>query len=281
MKSKILLTALAAIPFLGLTACGGGGGSSEETPAAEAAFSGQVIDGYIKGMTCSADRDGDGVDDAFTTEPSDELGNFTIPGLPTPPNVAVTCVPGANGAEDMDNPGVPFTGILTAPAGYQKVTPISTLVNALLSTGKSLTEAEELAKSFLGLSTEQEFDRDYIASGDESVNTAAQAIHSLISDIDSDANYSELVEALAEVIVEKTEAGEEPNISDNGMSDDVGQKAEESNTETGDSNTETGGSTTEPADTTAPVITLIGSASITIEQGSTYSDSGATASDNK
>ena len=33
-------------------------------------------------------------------------------------------------------------------------------------------------------------------------------------------------------------------------------------------------------DTTAPVITLLGEATVTIEVGSTYSDAGATASDN-
>lgn len=273
---KLKVLAVVTLMAMGLSGCIGGGGSGSDAPetpvAQETEFKGQVIDGYIKGMICSADTDGDGLDDAFATEPTDELGNFTIPGLPTPSNVAVTCAPGPDGAQDMDNPGVPFEGVLSAPAGYTTVTPISTLIVALTANGKSLLEAEALAKSFLGLEASQELDSDFIANGDAATSTAAEAIHSLISNIDNSENYTELVDALAEVIIEKDNVGQLVNISDESLSESVMQKAEESN---GDSNT---GS--QPTDTTAPVITLNGSSVVEVTQGNAYIDAMATATDN-
>lgn len=266
---------LALLGFISLlTACGGGGGGSSDSgsaPETSSSFSGQVIDGYIKGMMCSADIDNDGVGDIFATNYTDSQGNYTIPGLSENSQATIICEPGNDGAEDIDRPGVPFIGTLTAPPGYSKVTPISTLVSKLVNNGKSLNEAEVLTRSFLGLRDSQELDVDFIANGDNAANTAAQAVHDLISNIDSTEDYSELVDALAQTVIEKNEAQEELNISDEVTSELVKQKSQESSGS---------GTITEPEDTLAPIITLNGLSVIEVTKGVIYIDSGATASDN-
>jgi len=266
---------LALLGFISLlTACGGGGGGSSDSgsaPETSSSFSGQVIDGYIKGMMCSADIDNDGVGDIFATSYTDSQGNYSIPGLSENSQATIICEPGNDGAEDIDRPGVPFIGTLTAPPGYSKVTPISTLVSKLVNNGKSLNEAEVLTRSFLGLRDSQELDVDFIANGDNAANTAAQAVHDLISNIDSTEDYSELVDALAQTVIEKNEAQEELNISDEVTSELVKQKSQEPSGS---------GTITDPVDTLAPVITLNGLSVVEIIQGGNYIDAGATASDN-
>jgi len=266
---------LALLGFISLlTACGGGGGGSSDSgssPETSSSFSGQVIDGYIKGMMCSADIDNDGVGDIFATSYTDSQGNYTIPGLSDNSQATIICEPGNDGAEDIDRPGVPFIGTLTAPPGYSKVTPISTLVTQLIANGKSLAEAEVLTRSFLGLETTLELDVDFIANGDNAANTAAQAVHNLISNIDSTESYSDLVDALAQVVIEKNEAQEELNISDETTSELVDQKTNESSGS---------GTNTDSLDTQAPVITLSGLSVVEVMQGGNYIDAGATASDN-
>lgn len=230
-------------------------------------FKGQVIVGYryIKGMLCSADTDGDGVDDAFATEPTDEIGYFTIQGLQTRKNITITCNLGHYDVEEMNKPDTPFHGTLKAPAGYEKVTPISTLIFSLMYNGKTLNEAEDITRSFLGLNADHELNADYIVNADRAASTAAQVVNEFFIKVESSATFSELMDALAKLVIEKTDSGHDPKISDDGMLEAVAQKAD---------------GTANPSDTTAPVITLNGVSVVEVYQGDSYIDMGATASDN-
>ena len=103
--------------------------------------SGQLVDGYIAGATVFADANGDGVwepGEAKTT--SDANGNFTLQ------NASGPLV--ATGGVDIST-NLPFTGTLTAPSGYQVITPLTTLVNAMLPQTPTATEEQNAEQQVL------------------------------------------------------------------------------------------------------------------------------------
>jgi VCBS repeat-containing protein len=114
-----------------------GGGTSSIT--------GNAIDGYIVGATVFADADGDGVLDsgeAFTTTGSNGL--FTLTGGSG--KLILT------GGTDVST-GQAFKGTLTAPAGSAVVTPLTTLMQALVDGGQTVAAAEAQVKTAFGLSS--------------------------------------------------------------------------------------------------------------------------------
>lgn len=91
--------------------------TTEEAPGPEVTV-GRAIDGYIKDATVFADANLNGEQDdgeAFTT--TDENGEFTLVGGTGP----LVMVGGTDTATDL-----PFTGVLTAPAGSSVVSPLTT-----------------------------------------------------------------------------------------------------------------------------------------------------------
>jgi len=138
-----------SVLLLPLAACGGGGGGGSTSST-----KGFVIDGYIANGFIFRDENGNGVFDLG--EPNTRTGadgSFTLGGDISKPIIMDGSVPGAI---DLDNPSVPFTGILTAPAGSTVVTPLTTLIQQLIAADETLTvaAAQDAVKSALGISSD-------------------------------------------------------------------------------------------------------------------------------
>ena len=130
------------------------GGVSDPTPATVTievtpiddlpSSSGTAVDGYIVGATVFADANENGTLDlgeAFTTTGSN--GQFTLVGGSGPLVLF--------GGTDIST-GLPFQGQLTAPAGSEVVTPLTTLIQALVATGAyDAATAETQVELALGL----------------------------------------------------------------------------------------------------------------------------------
>jgi Ca2+-binding RTX toxin-like protein len=107
---------------------------------------GVVTDGYIAGGTVFRDADNDGVldsNEARTTTDAD--GNFRLFGGSGPLVLF--------GGTDIST-GLAFTGVMRAPAGSSTVTPLTTLVAAVLEAsapGTTLAEANSTVLTALGL----------------------------------------------------------------------------------------------------------------------------------
>jgi Ca2+-binding RTX toxin-like protein len=108
--------------------------------------SGRVVDGYIVGATVFADANHNGVLDsgeAFTTTAAD--GSFTLTG-------------GSGelvmfGGTDVST-GVAFAGVMKAPEGSTVVTPLTTLVSALVaSTGQTAAQAQDAVAAAFGFNS--------------------------------------------------------------------------------------------------------------------------------
>jgi Ca2+-binding RTX toxin-like protein len=104
---------------------------------------GHALDGYVAGATVFADQDEDGVLDAGEVSATTDLGgHFTL-------------IDGSGplvmfGGVDLAT-GLAFTGVLRAPAGSTVVTPLTTLVAALVDQGQTVSEASANVASALGL----------------------------------------------------------------------------------------------------------------------------------
>lgn len=108
------------------------------------AQSGKVIDGYVSGATVFADTDGDGLQDAneISTQ-TNANGDYTLP------SGAVGKIVAFGGTDILT--GKPFQGVLTAPEGSSQITPLTTLVQATIESGKSLSDAKDIVSQRLGI----------------------------------------------------------------------------------------------------------------------------------
>ncbi|MDO8731546.1 MAG: cadherin-like domain-containing protein, partial [Actinomycetota bacterium] len=107
--------------------------------------SGQAIDGYIEGATVFADANGNGQLDsgeAWATTGSD--GRFTLIGG----SGHLTLSGGVDAST-----GVAFNGVMRAPEGSTTITPLTTLVAALMEKGNGQAQAEYLVRSAFSLSS--------------------------------------------------------------------------------------------------------------------------------
>ncbi len=144
--------AASAAPFLPLALVVGGIGlvaassGSSAAPAEALTIKGKLIDGYIAGATVFVDLNKNGqLDTGEASTVSDAQGNFTLPQGLNGPIVAI-------GGRDIST-GLDFTGVLKAPAGSTTVTPLTTLVNELMtSSGLSATAAQDRVLDAVGLS---------------------------------------------------------------------------------------------------------------------------------
>ena len=102
---------------------------------------GQVVDGYISGATVFADANGDGVwEPGEATTTTDSAGNFTLQ------NASGQLV--MTGGVDIST-GLAFTGTMTAPSGYKIVSPLTTVVNALLPANPSAADLQNAESKVL------------------------------------------------------------------------------------------------------------------------------------
>lgn len=152
---------LASLVAATLSACGGGGGGT-----ARASLSGVAVDGYLSNATVFLDLNRDGL--LTASEPStttDANGRYTldytsvsgsVSGLP----IVIT------GGIDTDT-GYAFTGRLSAPvdlaANAQVVSPLTTLVDAMVSQGMDLTAARAKVAEALGLASADALTTDPVA----------------------------------------------------------------------------------------------------------------------
>ncbi|RCK41490.1 hypothetical protein TH25_23470 [Thalassospira profundimaris] len=118
--------------ILPLAACGGGGGGGLAGALGGGGSGGRVVDGYISGATVSR------VNGSGNTVTTDANGNFT--GLTGTGAIQIT------GGTDIST-GLAFNGKLTAPDGSTVVTPLTTLVQSLIDSGESETDALNAVKA--------------------------------------------------------------------------------------------------------------------------------------
>ena len=140
MKRLLNITLTASMAVLFATGCSSSDGSStsDTTPPPTVTppptlpnLSGRLVDGYLEGAFVFADCNGNNAHDSDPTaadmvEPSsitDGAGNFALTVPDTCPNATLI----ASGGTNIDT-GLPFSGVLMAPAGSENITPLTTLV---------------------------------------------------------------------------------------------------------------------------------------------------------
>jgi len=159
LSNKIIPSAIAASLILSFSACGGGGSSSTPTanPLSTVTASGIAVDGYISGGFACLDLNLDGGCDA-TTEPyaiTDASGKFSLTvtaAHQTHTNYDVAPVVILGGIDTDTNK--PFVGTMTAPYNASSaivVSPITTMVQAVIKSGKTEAEAKAAVAGALGL----------------------------------------------------------------------------------------------------------------------------------
>ena len=151
-----------------------------EPEPAPVTITGNVIDGYITGATVFADTNNNGIlDGGEASDITNDSGEFAITGG-TGPLVMI-------GGIDVAT-GLAFEGVMRAPAGSTVVTPLTTLLSALVEQGETLVDAQALVQQSLGLSATTNITQtDPIAaiiSGDPDgaglFGAGAQALNSVI-----------------------------------------------------------------------------------------------------
>lgn len=204
--------ALGGVAAIGLSGSGGGGSASTATtPAAVATTSGFVVDGYVAGATVFRDLNANGVLDAG--EPNvqtDDRGEFT--GLqvdPTQPGAKILSTGGVDIAS-----GKPFLGTLSAPADSTVITPITTMVQALVESSAAPLTAQEAAtqvKTALGLPADSDvLTEDPVKAAEDGDLTALKASTQIANIInlaaaaggeDTDASSSAAAQSLVSALV--------------------------------------------------------------------------------
>ncbi len=126
---------------------GCGSSSATSTQVAEVNTTGVVIDDYIKDATVCVDinpTDGIANDGDANCVKTDNQGGFNF-------GKAVTGTLVMQGGTDIGT-GKPFEGTFSAPSGSSVINPLTTIVQAVVASGKTLAEAQTIVKSTLGLS---------------------------------------------------------------------------------------------------------------------------------
>jgi hypothetical protein len=142
MKIKVVSSVAAAI-LLGLSGCSSDGGSDVSNVKTT---SGVAIDGLLSGATVCIDTDNNALcsdEETSNKTTTDAQGNFSITSNASGPLVAV-------GGTDLST-NQPFTGTLKAPAGSKVITPLTSVVQAMVENGKSVEEAKTAVTNALGL----------------------------------------------------------------------------------------------------------------------------------
>lgn len=107
--------------------------------------SGTVVDGYVTNATIFRDMNGDGIQQAgeYSTT-SDASGHYTLQG-----SGGTIIVKAGTGTDSTT--GQPLAFDMKAPPGSTVVTPLTTLIVAVMATGQNATAAEQQVKVMLGL----------------------------------------------------------------------------------------------------------------------------------
>ena len=197
----------AAAALITLTACGSS--SDPELPP----LASQAIDGYIVGATVFCDGEPGGFTGAG--------GHFECP--------AGTLLSSIQGGSDVGldavatSGGVPFTGVLTAPASAPYVTPLTTLsvtiAQSLTVEGEnfdlaSYNQAQADLATTLGVDLLALFDNPI--ENIEAAKSNAQIHQVLVTFAPGEEDYTSAASALAEVILESAESNVVLNLAEGG-----------------------------------------------------------------
>ena len=196
----------------------GSTGSTDSTETGTTALEGVVVDGYIAGARVFQDLDADGeYDDGEPTTMTGTEGRFALEQTnDSDPLVAV-------GGTDTST-GQALTGLLTAPAGSDVISPLTTLVQSLVETQASgdnpisVAEANEQLASALGLSGSNLLELDPIAQLDTSATAyvASSQVAAVISTTAAAAPEDERAaasEAAAAQLAEQLLATDQPDAT--------------------------------------------------------------------
>ncbi|NOH98369.1 hypothetical protein [Vibrio sp. 99-70-13A1] len=235
-KNKIVL-ALGLTSTLGLVGCFDSDSSSGSTSSS--GYSVTAIDGYLQNAQVWLDLNGNFALDA--NEPSATTGaggkaTLDVNGIPNPESysVIVRAIKGQTIDEDTGTEVV-SDYVMSAPAGQQDVTPLSTLVHVILERDDSMTEEQAVmtVATQLGIETDEVLG-DFIEDGNTAAafgaeslvdnNVLPTSVEDLASDADEDNSGSTLLddaqavnEGVADYIDEleaNLEEGEELSIDD-------------------------------------------------------------------
>lgn len=119
--------------------CGGGGGRANDstTTTTVQASTGVAVDFYLSGSNVTF------ANPSCDATVTDSAGSFTIPRADCG---AITVRGGVDVATAL-----PFNGVFTAPAGSTVVTPVTTLIQSLIASGKLPVQAQSTVMAALGL----------------------------------------------------------------------------------------------------------------------------------
>ncbi|WP_147127113.1 beta strand repeat-containing protein [Shimia ponticola] len=169
---------------LALAAAGGGGGGGDDGGSgggsAAPVPAGTVVDGYLVGATVFRDANGNGqLDEGEFSTTTDQNGEWSLALDPSAPDAQLISIGGIDRST-----GETFTGVLTGPADATVLTPITTLVQALIEereaagTPVSAEDAAAEVATALGLDGQDILDLDPVElaeGGDlEALQLAAQ-----------------------------------------------------------------------------------------------------------
>ncbi|TSP14659.1 MULTISPECIES: hypothetical protein [Cupriavidus] len=186
--NKLKPTILAAVCASMLGACGGGDGSgapadsappTSPTSPATPTLTGKAIDGYLVGATVCLDQNDNGACDASEpTTVTDASGNYGLVVADSAVGKKILVVVDAN-THDLSRPGYVFPSsfVLSAVVDgtpIQHITPITTMSQALIESGKSREAAQKAIVSLVGGVVNVK--DDYIATGDNAANAFAAAV---------------------------------------------------------------------------------------------------------
>jgi|JI61114C2RNA_FD_contig_21_10214628_length_1105_multi_4_in_0_out_0_1 hypothetical protein len=168
--SKNTIFKLAPISVAALMLAGCFGGGDDNNDSAPATKTGVAVDFYISGGTVSF------ANPACASTTTDASGKFTIPNGSCG---AATVTGGTDTATKL-----PFKGSLSAPEGATVISPVTTLVQALIASGKTSAEAKTIVNTSLGLTkdsstTDPLSDPDALGKAQALVQIAQQTAESV------------------------------------------------------------------------------------------------------
>ncbi|WP_394252259.1 hypothetical protein [Vibrio profundi] len=176
MKQNKLVIALGLTASVGLVGCGSDSDSSSSSDAASSSsYSVTAIDGYLKGAQVWLDLNGNfQLDDGEPTATSGDGGkaNLNVDGIENPEQYAVVvrAIKGETIDEDTGN-AVASDYVMSAPAGQQDVTPLSTLVHVQLESG----QAEDIDTAVQNVALELGIEEDAVLSDYKEENNTEAA----------------------------------------------------------------------------------------------------------
>jgi len=207
VKTSILSIAT----VVALTTIGCGGGGSPYTPPANSSTttSGKAVEGYLSGATVCFDMNNNGTCDAG--EPStvsDANGSFALAVTSQQKADANQSAPIlVSGGVDIDN-NKALIGVLKAPykdtTATINITPLTTMVTAMVANGTSIDNAYATVGKALGLTATQ-VKSDPIADNNQTVLGATMTINRLVgmmagnADVSKKSIYDALVTSIQQV----------------------------------------------------------------------------------